>query len=91
MTAVLYPSARLSAHGTRTGECLAQHELDRRLQDVLAQVEAARHRLHARLGAARAAEEALGRRRQECEQAAELVAELAELAESLQRSLSPCA
>ena len=36
----------------------------------------------------RTAENALRRRRQECEQAARLVAELAELAESLQRSLN---
>jgi hypothetical protein len=67
---------------------VARNELERRLEQVLTQLEAARHRLREGRHAMRAAEEALLLRRQECEQAAELVAELATLAESLERGLS---
>jgi chromosome segregation ATPase len=88
MMEALHRPTSSSANGAHPSDRIARHELERRLQGVLARLETARQDQHQALEAVRAAEASLQQRRQEREQAAELVAELAELAESLQRSLN---
>jgi hypothetical protein len=70
-----------------TSDHSTRREVKRRLAHVLGQLAEARTRLHQTQAATQAAEEAWLWRRQERERAAERVAELAELAESLQGSL----
>jgi hypothetical protein len=87
--AVVVNQRRMETVPGVSGAAMASdRELVRRLQQVIAQLEMARGNLHRAQQATHAADEALLRCRREREQAAELVADLAELAESLQTSIA---
>lgn len=88
MTTAIRPRTTGQHSGERDAARACRQEVERRLARVLAALEEARGRLHQAHLAARAAEEALLLRRLESEQAAEAVAELADLADSLQRGLA---
>jgi DNA repair exonuclease SbcCD ATPase subunit len=85
--AIARPRPR-NVRGPHTTVDTTQRELERRLEQVLVRLEESRRRLRRTQEEIREAEETFMRCRQEREEAAQLVADLAELAESLQRGLT---
>ena len=69
----------------RTHSAENEHEVQRRIERVVAELEEARCRMHRAQATVRAAEDCLMARRLACEAAALHVAELADLLESLQQ------